>query len=179
MPRSSKVTAFGPKDVRHGLKSHTPMPNAARPCPAKSSTRLKGHPSENGPGLEPRDRDENDYQLHRRYDRFARLVGEPGIERLLASHVMVIGLGGVGGPATESLVRSGVGRITLVDFDRVCVTNTNRQVQALKGNIGPFESRKRSQNDCDSSTRKQESMPSASSTVPPRLKDSWRYTLIT
>jgi tRNA A37 threonylcarbamoyladenosine dehydratase len=49
---------------------------------------------------------------------------------------MVIGLGGVGGPAAESLVRSGVGRVTLVDFDRVCVTNTNRQVQALRGNIG-------------------------------------------
>jgi tRNA A37 threonylcarbamoyladenosine dehydratase len=66
----------------------------------------------------------------------ARLVGEPGIERLFRSHVMVIGLGGVGGPAAESLARSGVGRLSLVDFDRVCVTNTNRQVQALAGNIG-------------------------------------------
>jgi tRNA A37 threonylcarbamoyladenosine dehydratase len=66
----------------------------------------------------------------------ARLVGESGIERLFRSHVMVVGLGGVGGPAAESLARSGVGRLSLVDFDRVCVTNTNRQVQALVGNIG-------------------------------------------
>ena len=49
---------------------------------------------------------------------------------------MVIGLGGVGSFAAESLVRSGVGRVTLVDFDKVCVTNANRQLQALNGNIG-------------------------------------------
>lgn len=91
--------------------------------------------------LQPRmpdagDGEETSYKLHRRYDRMARLVGEPGIEKLFKSHVMVIGLGGVGGPAAEALARSGVGKITLVDFDRICVTNTNRQVQALKGNIG-------------------------------------------
>jgi tRNA A37 threonylcarbamoyladenosine dehydratase len=82
------------------------------------------------------DSEENAYQLHRRYDRFARLVGEPSIGKLRQSHVMIIGLGGVGGPAAESVVRSGVGHVTLVDFDRVCVTNTNRQIQAIKGNIG-------------------------------------------
>jgi tRNA A37 threonylcarbamoyladenosine dehydratase len=49
---------------------------------------------------------------------------------------MVVGLGGVGSFAAESLVRSGVGRVSLVDFDRVCVTNSNRQLQALKGNVG-------------------------------------------
>lgn len=55
---------------------------------------------------------------------------------LHGAHVMVIGLGGVGGPCAESLVRSGVGRLTVVDFDLVCVTNTNRQVQALRGTVG-------------------------------------------
>jgi tRNA A37 threonylcarbamoyladenosine dehydratase len=93
-------------------------------------------PTDGVPSRHLDESEETTYQLHRRYDRFARLVGEPGVSKLRNSHVMIIGLGGVGGPAAESIVRSGVGRVTLVDFDRVCVTNTNRQVQALKGNIG-------------------------------------------
>lgn len=79
---------------------------------------------------------ESRYETHRRFDRMARLVGEPALERLFRAHVMVIGLGGVGSFAAESLVRSGVGRVTLVHFDKVCVTNANRQLQALNGNIG-------------------------------------------
>ena len=79
---------------------------------------------------------ESAYEVHRRFDRMARLVGEPALERLFRSHVMIIGLGGVGSFAAESLVRSGVGHVTLVDFDRVCVTNCNRQLQAIKGNVG-------------------------------------------
>jgi tRNA A37 threonylcarbamoyladenosine dehydratase len=49
---------------------------------------------------------------------------------------MVIGLGGVGGWAAEALARSGVGRLTLVDFDEICVTNTNRQIQAMQSMVG-------------------------------------------
>ncbi len=79
---------------------------------------------------------ENAYRLHRRFDRMGRLVGDRGMERLFAAHVMVVGLGGVGSFAAESLGRSGIGRLSLVDFDRVCVTNSNRQLQALKGTIG-------------------------------------------
>jgi tRNA A37 threonylcarbamoyladenosine dehydratase len=79
---------------------------------------------------------EDRYRLHRRFDRIARLVGETAMERLFNAHVMVIGLGGVGGIAAESLARSGVGTLSLVDFDLVCVTNANRQVQAVRGNIG-------------------------------------------
>lgn len=79
---------------------------------------------------------ENAYRLHRRFDRMGRLVGDEAMERLFAAHVMVVGLGGVGSFAAESLSRSGIGRLTLVDFDRVCVTNSNRQLQALKGNVG-------------------------------------------
>jgi tRNA A37 threonylcarbamoyladenosine dehydratase len=78
---------------------------------------------------------ETAYRLHRRFDRIGRLVGDAGMERLLGAHVMVIGLGGVGSFAVEALARSGIGRLTLVDFDRVCVTNSNRQLQALQGNI--------------------------------------------
>lgn len=79
---------------------------------------------------------ENKYLLHRRFDRMGRLVGDQSMEKLFNSHVMVIGLGGVGGWAAESLARSGVGRITLVDFDDICVTNTNRQIQAMQNQVG-------------------------------------------
>ena len=79
---------------------------------------------------------ENRYRLHRRFDRLARLCGESAMERLFRAHVVVIGLGGVGSHAAEALVRSGVGKVTLVDFDLVCVTNTNRQLQAMRGAIG-------------------------------------------
>lgn len=79
---------------------------------------------------QPLDR-ETAYRLHRRFDRIGRLVGDSAMERLLGAHVMVVGLGGVGSFAVEALARSGVGRLSLVDFDRVCVTNTNRQLQAV------------------------------------------------
>jgi tRNA A37 threonylcarbamoyladenosine dehydratase len=73
---------------------------------------------------------------HRRFDRTARLFGDAGIDRLARSTVTVFGVGGVGSHAAEALVRSGVGRIVLVDYDRVCVTNVNRQLHALKGTLG-------------------------------------------
>jgi len=76
------------------------------------------------------------YKLHRRWDRAGRLFGEAGMARLEQAHVMVFGLGGVGSFAAESLVRSGVGKLTLIDFDTVCVTNTNRQLHCLKGAYG-------------------------------------------
>jgi tRNA A37 threonylcarbamoyladenosine dehydratase len=82
---------------------------------------------------------ETRYRLHRRFDRMGRLVGDAKMERLFASHVVVIGLGGVGSFAAESLLRSGVGRLTLVDFDRVCVTNSNRQLQAMRGTVGKLK----------------------------------------
>ncbi len=73
---------------------------------------------------------------HRRFDRTARLLGDDGVARLAASTVTVFGVGGVGSFAAEALVRSGVGRLILVDFDRICVTNVNRQLHALKGTLG-------------------------------------------
>ena len=73
---------------------------------------------------------------HRRFDRTARLLGDDGVARLAAATVTVFGVGGVGSFAAEGLIRSGVGRVILVDFDRICVTNVNRQVHALKGTLG-------------------------------------------
>ncbi|PRQ03025.1 tRNA threonylcarbamoyladenosine dehydratase [Enhygromyxa salina] len=79
---------------------------------------------------------EGSYRLHRRFDRMGRLVGDAAMRKLLGSHVMVIGLGGVGSWAAEALARSGVGRLSLVDFDLVCVTNANRQLHAMRGTTG-------------------------------------------
>jgi tRNA A37 threonylcarbamoyladenosine dehydratase len=72
-------------------------------------------------------------------DRFggvARLFGREGLERLAAAQVCVVGVGGVGSWAVEGLARSGIGALTLVDLDDVCVTNVNRQLPALDGQIG-------------------------------------------
>ena len=75
-------------------------------------------------------------RVHRRFDRTTRLVGEPGMLRLADARVIVFGLGGVGSYAVEGLVRSGVGHLTLVDFDVVCVTNLNRQLHATASTVG-------------------------------------------
>jgi tRNA A37 threonylcarbamoyladenosine dehydratase len=80
------------------------------------------------------------YRLHRRFDRMGRLIGDEKMKKLMDSHVMIIGLGGVGSWAAESIVRSGVGKVTLVDFDEICVTNFNRQIHALQGSVGQQKS---------------------------------------
>ena len=72
-------------------------------------------------------------------DRFGgidRLYGAGALERLSRAHVCVVGLGGVGSWAVEALVRSGVGRLTLIDADDLCLSNTNRQLPALQGQYG-------------------------------------------
>jgi len=76
------------------------------------------------------------------YDRFsglARLYGAAELARLRNAHVAVIGLGGVGSWTAEALARSGIGELTLIDLDEVCVTNVNRQLPAHDGNIGRFK----------------------------------------
>lgn len=72
----------------------------------------------------------------RRFDRMERLVGREGLIKLRSSHVMVIGVGGVGSWAAESVTRSAVGKVTVIDFDTVCIRNFNRQLQATSGMIG-------------------------------------------
>ncbi len=66
----------------------------------------------------------------------ARLYGSAGLARLQAAHVCVIGVGGVGSWTIEALARSGVGALTMIDLDDVCVTNVNRQLHALDGQVG-------------------------------------------
>jgi tRNA A37 threonylcarbamoyladenosine dehydratase len=70
------------------------------------------------------------------FHRTELLVGGEGFDRLVAARVAVIGLGGVGGHAAEALARSGVGGLALVDFDKVCVTNVNRQIHATRKTVG-------------------------------------------
>lgn len=70
------------------------------------------------------------------FDRTERLIGRQALERLAQARVILFGVGGVGGWCAESLVRSGVGHLTLVDSDTVQASNLNRQVQATTQTIG-------------------------------------------
>ena len=72
-------------------------------------------------------------------DQFSRtrmLLGEEGIDKLQHSKVAIFGIGGVGGYVAEALARSGVGSFVLVDDDKVCLTNINRQIIALRSTVG-------------------------------------------
>ncbi len=64
------------------------------------------------------------------------LLGDAAMERLAGAHILLIGLGGVGGHAFEALVRSGIGHLSLVDFDTVEESNINRQILADAGTVG-------------------------------------------
>ena len=75
-------------------------------------------------------------------DRFAgidRLYGRGALERLQQRHVCVVGIGGVGSWAAEALARSGIGKLTLIDADDICLSNTNRQVHAIAGQYGQLK----------------------------------------
>lgn len=71
-----------------------------------------------------------------RFGGIERLYGAGALERLARAHVCVVGLGGVGSWAVEALARSGLGALTLIDLDDVCLTNINRQLPALEETIG-------------------------------------------
>ena len=75
-------------------------------------------------------------------DEFTRLkimIGQDGFGKLTNKHVAIFGLGGVGGFATETLARSGIGKLTIVDFDKVDITNINRQIIADNNSIGKYK----------------------------------------
>lgn len=71
-----------------------------------------------------------------RFGGIARFYGENALSALHNAHFAVVGLGGVGTWVAEALARSGVGELTLIEMDEVCVTNTNRQSHALQSTIG-------------------------------------------
>jgi tRNA A37 threonylcarbamoyladenosine dehydratase len=73
---------------------------------------------------------------HERFAGIDRLYGRGTVERLALARVAVVGLGGVGSWVAESLARSGVGHLRLIDADDICVSNTNRQLPAVEGQYG-------------------------------------------
>ena len=79
-----------------------------------------------------------DYQdtTARRFGGLARLYGVAGAKKIRGSHIAVVGIGGVGSWAVEALARSGVGKLTLIDFDHIAESNINRQIHALDNTLG-------------------------------------------
>lgn len=78
----------------------------------------------------------HDVDFVRRFGGVSRLYGEAGLAKLQASHVCVIGIGGVGSWAAEALARNAVGKITLIDLDNIAESNVNRQLHAVDGAFG-------------------------------------------
>ncbi|MEO0509376.1 MAG: tRNA threonylcarbamoyladenosine dehydratase [Verrucomicrobiota bacterium] len=76
----------------------------------------------------------SDYES--RFSAIGRLYGAEGLARIRKARVCVIGLGGVGSWVVEALARSGIGGLTLVDMDEVCLSNVNRQIHAMDGTVG-------------------------------------------
>ena len=73
------------------------------------------------------------------FSRTQLLFGEDGMERLYHARVAVFGIGGVGGYTVEALARSGIGTLDLIDDDRVCLTNLNRQILATRKTVGQYK----------------------------------------
>ena len=73
------------------------------------------------------------------FSRTELLFGKEAMNKIAASHIAVFGIGGVGGYTAEALARSGVGTLTLVDDDRICLTNINRQIFATTKTVGSFK----------------------------------------
>ena len=73
------------------------------------------------------------------FSRTELLLGHPAMEALKHARVAVFGIGGVGGYACEALVRSGVGAFDLIDDDKVCLTNINRQIIATRKTVGQYK----------------------------------------
>ena len=73
------------------------------------------------------------------FSRTEILLGRDGMECLRNARVAVFGIGGVGGYTVEALARSGIGTLDLIDDDRVCLTNLNRQIFALRSTVGQYK----------------------------------------
>lgn len=73
------------------------------------------------------------------FSRTELIFGKEAMEKLASSRVAVFGIGGVGGYAVEALARSGIGALDLVDDDRICLTNLNRQLHATRKTVGKYK----------------------------------------
>ena len=73
------------------------------------------------------------------FEREIKLIGEENLEKIKSKTVAVVGVGGVGGYAVESLVRAGISKLIIIDYDIVDITNLNRQIISLQSNIGKYK----------------------------------------
>jgi tRNA A37 threonylcarbamoyladenosine dehydratase len=73
------------------------------------------------------------------FSRTELLLGKAGMEKLAQSRVAIFGIGGVGGYTVEALIRSGVGTVDLIDDDKICLTNINRQIYATRKTVGKYK----------------------------------------
>lgn len=80
-----------------------------------------------------------EYDMLNQFSRTELLLGQTAMERLEKCRVAVFGIGGVGGYTAEALVRSGIGAIDLIDDDKVCLTNINRQIYATRKTVGKYK----------------------------------------
>ena len=77
--------------------------------------------------------------MSERFERTEMLLGRKAMDKLSSSRVAVFGVGGVGGYAVEALARSGIGIIDLIDNDKVCLSNFNRQIIAVTDTLGKYK----------------------------------------
>ena len=77
--------------------------------------------------------------MQNQFSRSELLLGEEGIRKLKESRIAIFGIGGVGGYTVEALARSGVGTFDLIDDDKVCLTNINRQIIATRKTVGKYK----------------------------------------
>ena len=73
------------------------------------------------------------------FDRTIKLIGQDNFDKLQQSHIIVVGVGGVGGYVAEMLVRAGISHLTIIDYDKIDITNINRQIIATTLNVGKYK----------------------------------------
>ena len=131
--RASAGGSAGLLAVPHGRRGARRPVVARRPVRAPASSATPSSADDDA-SCALRTRDETAAEF--RFEGTRRLYGDRRFEKLATSHVAVLGMGGVGSWTAEALARSGVGALTLVDLDVVCVTNVNRQVLATDASGG-------------------------------------------
>ena len=112
-------------------RKHTGEPSTHNSTPSASERMLESFFAAGAASQAPA---EDDYDF--RFGGIRRLCGASAFAHFRHAHVAVIGVGGVGSWSAEALARSGIGEMTLIDLDDVCVSNVNRQLHALDGQIG-------------------------------------------
>ena len=77
--------------------------------------------------------------MQNQFTRTELIIGKEGLAKLQTAKIAIFGVGGVGGYAVEALARSGIGQLDIIDHDKICITNLNRQLHTLHSNIGQYK----------------------------------------